>query len=126
MDTLYTCWDHITHCKTESVDFLGLLNSATKKGGGCSVGDPASGLGFRNGLYALAQLLPNCIARPPYLELLCAGFGKLDRKESNLIAEAVTATASDPSHKPLVPCNSCTNVAERPAFCRGSSGLHPL
>ena len=31
MDTLYTFWD-ITHCKTESVHFLGLLNSAAKKG----------------------------------------------------------------------------------------------
>ena len=32
MDTLYTCWDIITHYKTESVYFGGLMNSATKKG----------------------------------------------------------------------------------------------
>ena len=31
MDTLYTFWGYnITHCKTESVHFLGLMNSATK------------------------------------------------------------------------------------------------
>ena len=30
MDTLYTFWDNITHYKTESVHFLGLMNSATK------------------------------------------------------------------------------------------------
>ena len=30
VDTLYTFWDHITHYKTESVHFLGLMNSATK------------------------------------------------------------------------------------------------
>ena len=30
MDTLYTFWDNITHYKTNSVDFLGLVNSATK------------------------------------------------------------------------------------------------
>ena len=30
MDTLDTFWENITHHKTESVDFLGLLNSATK------------------------------------------------------------------------------------------------
>ena len=29
-DTLYTFWDNITHYKTESVNFLGLMNSATK------------------------------------------------------------------------------------------------
>ena len=31
MDTLYTFWDNITHYKTKSVHFLGLMNSATKK-----------------------------------------------------------------------------------------------
>ena len=31
MDTLYTFWDNITHYKTESVHFLGLMNSATKE-----------------------------------------------------------------------------------------------
>ena len=31
MDTLYTFWDNITHYKTESVHFLGLLNSATRE-----------------------------------------------------------------------------------------------
>ena len=30
MDTLYTFWDNSTHYKTESVIFLGLMNSATK------------------------------------------------------------------------------------------------
>ena len=30
MDTLYTFWDNITHYQTESIDFLGLMNSATK------------------------------------------------------------------------------------------------
>ena len=30
MDTLYTFWDNITHYKTKSVHFLGLMNSATK------------------------------------------------------------------------------------------------
>ena len=30
MDTLYTFGDNITHYKTESVHFLGLMNSATK------------------------------------------------------------------------------------------------
>ena len=30
MDTLYTFGDHITHHKTESVHFFGLVNSATK------------------------------------------------------------------------------------------------
>ena len=30
MDTLYTFRDNITHYKTESVSFLGLMNSATK------------------------------------------------------------------------------------------------
>ena len=32
MDTLYTFWDNITHYKTESVYFWGLMNSATKTG----------------------------------------------------------------------------------------------
>ena len=31
MDTLYTFWDKITHDKTESVYFLGPMNSATKE-----------------------------------------------------------------------------------------------
>ena len=31
MDTLYTFWDNITHYKTKSVHFLGLMNSATKR-----------------------------------------------------------------------------------------------
>ena len=30
MDTLYTFWDIITHYNTESVEFLGLINSATR------------------------------------------------------------------------------------------------
>ena len=30
MDALYTFWDNITHYKTETVRFLGLMNSATK------------------------------------------------------------------------------------------------
>ena len=30
MDTLYTFWDNITHYKTESVHFWGLMTSATK------------------------------------------------------------------------------------------------
>ena len=30
MDTLYTCWDTITHFKAKSVQLLGLMNSATK------------------------------------------------------------------------------------------------
>ena len=30
MDALYTFWDNITHYKTKSVHFLGLMNSATK------------------------------------------------------------------------------------------------
>ena len=30
MDTLYTFGDNITHYKTESVHFWGLMNSATK------------------------------------------------------------------------------------------------
>ena len=30
MDTLYTFWDKIAHYKTESVHFMGLMNSATK------------------------------------------------------------------------------------------------
>ena len=30
MDTLYTFWDNITYYRTESVYFLGLMNSATK------------------------------------------------------------------------------------------------
>ena len=30
MDTLYTFWDNITHYKTKSVHFWGLMNSATK------------------------------------------------------------------------------------------------
>ena len=30
MDTLYTFWVNITHYKTESVHFWGLMNSATK------------------------------------------------------------------------------------------------
>ena len=29
-DTLYTFWDNIAHYKTESVQFWGLMNSATK------------------------------------------------------------------------------------------------
>ena len=37
MDTLYTFWDNITHYNTESVHFLGLMNSATRS--------RASGLG---------------------------------------------------------------------------------
>ena len=32
MDTLYTSWDSITHNKAESINFLELMNSATKKG----------------------------------------------------------------------------------------------
>ena len=32
MDTLYTFWGNITHYKTESVYFLGLMNSATRGG----------------------------------------------------------------------------------------------
>ena len=31
MDTLYTFWESITHHKTKSVHFLGLVNSATKE-----------------------------------------------------------------------------------------------
>ena len=31
MDTLYTFWDNVTHDKTESVHFSGLMNSATKE-----------------------------------------------------------------------------------------------
>ena len=31
MDTLYTFWENITHSKTESVHFLGLMNSAISK-----------------------------------------------------------------------------------------------
>ena len=34
MDTLYTFWDNLTHYKTKSVDFLGLMNSSTKGNGG--------------------------------------------------------------------------------------------
>ena len=30
MDTLYTIWENITHCKTKSAHFWGLMNSATK------------------------------------------------------------------------------------------------
>ena len=30
MDTLHTFWDNITHDKTKSVHFGGLMNSATK------------------------------------------------------------------------------------------------
>ena len=30
VDTLCTCWDNLSHYKTKSVDFLGLMNSATK------------------------------------------------------------------------------------------------
>ena len=30
---LYTSWDNITHYNTKSVDFLGLMNSATKEVG---------------------------------------------------------------------------------------------
>ena len=30
MDTLYTFWDNTAHYKTKSVDFLGLMNSATE------------------------------------------------------------------------------------------------
>ena len=30
MDTLFTAWDNITHYKTESAHFWGLMNSATK------------------------------------------------------------------------------------------------
>ena len=39
MDTLYTFWDNITHYKTESVHFWGLMNSATNEGVllGCAV-----------------------------------------------------------------------------------------
>ena len=35
MDTLYTFWENGTHYKTESVNFLGLMNSATKMGCQC-------------------------------------------------------------------------------------------
>ena len=31
MDTLYTFWDKINHENTESVNFFGRMNSATKK-----------------------------------------------------------------------------------------------
>ena len=37
MDTLYTFWGNITHYKTESLNFLGLMNSATKGLGGSRV-----------------------------------------------------------------------------------------
>ena len=44
MDTLYTFWDNITHYRTESVHFLGLMNSATKGSFGIKgCGDLASG-----------------------------------------------------------------------------------
>ena len=47
MDTLHTFWDNNTHCKTESVKFLGLMNSATEEykvsGLGCTI--PARGSG---------------------------------------------------------------------------------
>ena len=33
MDTLYTFWGTSTHYKTESVNFLGLMNSATNPKG---------------------------------------------------------------------------------------------
>ena len=32
MDTLYSFWENITHYKTKSIHFLGLMNSATRKG----------------------------------------------------------------------------------------------
>ena len=38
MDPLYTFWDNITHYRVESVHFLGLMNSATKKGLGGAYG----------------------------------------------------------------------------------------
>ena len=31
VDTLYTFWDNVTHYKTGSIHFLGLMNSATKR-----------------------------------------------------------------------------------------------
>ena len=46
MDTLYTFWDNISHYKTTSVDFLGLMNSATKESYGrvsCWVGNNTCG-----------------------------------------------------------------------------------
>ena len=53
MDTLYTCWDNITHYKTKSVNFLGLMDSATKGYGGLAAGLwlRVYGIGrmFRNG-----------------------------------------------------------------------------
>ena len=44
MDALYTFWDSITHYKTKSVHFFGLMNSATKLG---KLLSQSSGVGFR-------------------------------------------------------------------------------
>ena len=46
MDTLYTCWDNITHYKTKSVNFLGLMDSATKGYGGLAAGLLVEGLWY--------------------------------------------------------------------------------
>ena len=60
MDTLYTFWDNITHYKTESVDFWGLMNSATKIGCIGSMGL----CGFNNRIAGLTRFLNGCRHKP--------------------------------------------------------------
>ena len=68
MDTLYTFWENITHYKTESVHFLGLMNSATKLwrwgydgpsgSWGCVASFMATGIGLIGGCM-ICQLIVN-------------------------------------------------------------------
>ena len=46
MDTLDTFWDNITHYKTESVHFWGLMNSTTKFRGSITIGFRVKGSVF--------------------------------------------------------------------------------
>ena len=64
LDTLYTFWDNITHYKTESVHFWGLMNSATES----FSGNPKA----RHGKLVEVQVRPQAEA-PRNLKLF--GFG---------------------------------------------------
>ena len=48
MDTLYTFGDTITHHKTESVHFWGLMNSATKNIGAKIIANTILGVPYYN------------------------------------------------------------------------------
>ena len=63
MDTLYTFWDNRTHYNTESVNFLGLMNSATKSLRAWMYGSSGLYARLQVPFEALIEMLLNCFTR---------------------------------------------------------------